>query len=713
MQSMLSSLANSLVPWRREDPQPEPVLRIGVLKYETAPLRFLHIVSSPPSVPQWLMRSFYHIPDVVTHVDIASIRDPSQMVPRDIQDALRDPNSPGGMHFPTAEERSDPALSLELRLKSILSAPLDILLPGSHALMEWPGPLFPYQEDGVRTLIEHDRLLLADEMGLGKTIQVIAALRILIFRRSINSVLLVAPDSLLDQWRQEIQKWAPEIKFNIVRGNPTLRGWAWQDSSNVHVTIVSYNILLRDAGDPQSLARRKSWGIVIADEAQNIKNRDSQTSIALKAIDRSRSWAMTGTPIENSEDDLASIMEFVDYDSSNPEKRLTPGPELRNRHQALQLRRKKIDVLPDLPPKLHTNVRIELGPQQRQSYNNAEQEGIVHLKNLGRDVRIQHVLELITRLKQICNFDPKTGKSSKLDDMEERLEKMVEQGKRALVFSQYTSEDFGVEAVNRRLRRFGVLTFVGGMGGRRDEVIRRFRTSEEHNVLAISLRAGGVGLNLQEASWVFHLDRWWNPASEVQAEDRTHRPGQTNPVNVINYTCINTIEERIEMILEAKQNLFDLLVDDVSIDISKKLNSQELFNLFGLDSPVGATKLTTGRADVKTGLALEQRCEAVLKLKGYEVQITTRSNDGGIDLIAKQVDHIGIEQELLVQCKDYARPVGVEVVRELIGIRPNDRQVILVLAAPAGITATARKAAERGNVTIWDEDELSKLERTL
>jgi len=608
------------------------------------------------------------------------------------------------------EDPIDPTVSLELRLKSTLSAPLEMLLPGPNSVMEWYGPLFPYQEEGVRALLGHDNLLLADEMGLGKTIQVIAALRVLVIRRVINSVLLVVPDSLLDQWIQELQKWAPEIKFNRVRGVPSERGLAWQDVGNVHVTIVSYNILLRDAGDPQAPARRKTWDLVVADEAQNIKNRDSQTSIALKAIDRNRSWAMTGTPIENSENDLASIMEFVDYDPSNPGRRLVPGPELRERHRALQLRRKKIDVLPDLPPKLHTNVKIELGSEQRQSYDKAEQEGKVHLRDLGREVQVQHVLELITRLKQICNFDPETGHSSKLDDMEERLQNMVEQGNRALVFSQYTSADFGVEAVARRLQQFGVLTFVGGMGPRREEIIRRFKTSEEHNVFAISLKAGGAGLNLQEASWVFHLDRWWNPASEVQAEDRSHRLGQKNPVNVVNYTCVNTIEERIETILESKKDLFDMLIDDVSMDISKKLNSQELFGLFGLESPLAARSSGVRLAPDKTGLELEQRCEALLKSHDYIVETTPRSNDGGIDLIAKRVDHLGIEQELLVQCKDYARPVGVEVVRELIGIKPSDRQVTLVLVAPAGTTAAGRKAAERGNVTIWDEGELSKLE---
>jgi restriction system protein len=152
-----------------------------------------------------------------------------------------------------------------------------------------------------------------------------------------------------------------------------------------------------------------------------------------------------------------------------------------------------------------------------------------------------------------------------------------------------------------------------------------------------------------------------------------------------------------------------MLVDDVSLDISMKLNSQELFGLFGLPSPIKT--MTRGDSSyVNDGLALEERCKTLLESHGYTVETTPRSNDGGIDLITKLVDHLGINQELLVQCKDYGRPVGVEVVRELIGVRPIDRQVILVLAAPSGVTATAEKQAGRGSVAIWDEETLSKLE---
>ena len=138
------------------------------------------------------------------------------------------------------------------------------------------------------------------------------------------------------------------------------------------------------------------------------------------------------------------------------------------------------------------------------------------------------------------------------------------------------------------LKEFRPLTFTGAQSPEeRRDIVNRFRRDEDHKVLVISLRAGGVGLNLQEASYVFHLDRWWNPAVERQAEDRSHRYGQTVPVHVFKYSCVNTIEERIDRILDRKQELFDELVDDVSIDLSSVLNARELFGLFGLEAPAG------------------------------------------------------------------------------------------------------------------------------
>ena len=467
------------------------------------------------------------------------------------------------------------------RLRAVLAAPAGSPAVDGDAPLEWAGALMPFQQDGVRALLEMDRLLLADDMGLGKTVQAVAALRILAARDRVGPALVVAPASVLDQWRRELAKWAPELSAIVVRGSADDRTWQWRARKNV--TLVGYETLRSDAGRlPALRPPGEAWSTVVADEAQRIKNRND-TSQVVKSLSRLRSWALTGTPVENHEDELASIMEFVDHRKDAPPARYHPGPALLKRHRELQLRRRKGDVLADLPPKLETKLTVALRPDQRRSYDVAEREGIVYLRSLGANVTVQHILELITRLKQICNFDPKTGSSSKMDDIKDKLQEISARGNKALVFSQYTNDIAGVGAAVRHLREFDPLALTGEIPvEERFSIVKRFRTLDRHKAMVISLRAGGVGLNLQEASYVFHLDRWWNPAVERQAEDRAHRIGQTAKLNVIKYICVDTIEQRIDRILEEKQQLFDELIDDVSMDLSIRLSRKELLGLFGI-----------------------------------------------------------------------------------------------------------------------------------
>ena len=194
-----------------------------------------------------------------------------------------------------------------------------------------------------------------------------------------------------------------------------------------------------------------------------------------------------------------------------------------------------------------------------------------------------HVLELITRLKQICNADPRTGDSCKIEDIAGRMSEIAARDHKAVIFSQYTSATAGVGLIKRRLAEFRPLVLTGDTPvPDRSAVIDAFRSRVEHPALIASLGVGGVGLNLQEASYVFHLDRWWNPAVERQAEDRVHRIGQEAKVHVVKYTCADTIEQRIETILEDKQALFDELIDDVTLNLAARLSREELLGLFGL-----------------------------------------------------------------------------------------------------------------------------------
>ena len=476
-------------------------------------------------------------------------------------------------------------IPLSKRLAYLLQPSTDMLLSKSGPL-EWPGTLFEYKMEGIKALTTHNALLLADDMGLGKTIQAVGALRILFLQRHIESCLLIVPASLISQWRKELYHWAPELRISTIKGPASERAWQWR--SPAHTYLTSYETFRSDFTDnPQSPPRRHIWDVVILDEAQKIKNKDVEVSRKCKQLRRRRAWALTGTPIENRMDDLVSILEFVTplKDGDSP-LRLTHGQELIDRHKRLQLRRKKSDVFPQLPPKIVSQIVLQLDAQQRESYERAEKEGIIQLQEKGQTARIENVLELIMRLKQICNFCPMSGQSAKVEDIYERLGTLESEGHRALIFSQFIDQEYGARAIVSKLQSLQPLLYTGDLSlSQRDAIIREFKENPEHRVLVLSIRAGGQGLNLQDASYVFHFDRWWNPAVERQAEGRSHRLGQTFPVNVYKYICEGTIEERIDKILQEKQLLFDELVDDVTIDLKAKLTSEELFGLFGLTPP--------------------------------------------------------------------------------------------------------------------------------
>jgi SNF2 family DNA or RNA helicase len=203
---------------------------------------------------------------------------------------------------------------------------------------------------------------------------------------------------------------------------------------------------------------------------------------------------------------------------------------------------------------------------------------------MGPDVPILCILELIVRLKQICNRDPVSGESTKMSDIRDRIDELAAEGHKSLVFSQFADGEFGVRRLGWELRQFDPVLYTGTMRlEERSEAIKRFTEDSKHKTMVVSLRAGGMGLNLQAASYVFHLDRWWNPAIEDQAESRTHRMGQREEVTVYRYTARGTIEERIAEVLESKRHLFSEVVDDVSMDLQTVLTKSELMNLFGLE----------------------------------------------------------------------------------------------------------------------------------
>lgn len=607
---------------------------------------------------------------------------------------------------------------LARRLAAILQPPPEALLRADGPL-EWPGRFFPYQQDGIRALLHSQHLLLGDDLGLGKTVQAIAALRLLLHRREIERALIVAPASLLDQWHRELAHWAPELRVMRAQGGAEDRMWQWQ--YRAHITLTSYETLRADCTtSPHCGPRRETWGAVVLDEAQKIKNRDTAIARACRNLPRHRSWALTGTPRENRIQDTASILEFVRGDGQSPSRPLlTFGPSLQASLRECQLRRRKADVLPDLPPKITTELILPLTPAQRRAYDSMEQEAIQALRHptdSNGAVSLTHVLAQITRLKQICNFAPdaaaQTSSSAKLEDLCNRLEELTAAGHKALIFTQYTNDISGARRIAAGLQKFSPLLYTGDMSlGARNEVAQRFQDTDAHHALILSVQAGGQGLNLQAASYVFHFDRWWNPALERQAEGRAHRLGQIQPVHVYTYIMADTIEQRIDEALKRKTQLFEAWVDDASLDLSHILDKRDLCALVGLELDRAPVSLAASDALASsTGAALEKQVAELLIRQGYQLQQVGGSHDGGVDVIAQKSDAIGTRTRLFIQCKDTARPAGVEVVRSLNGVLPaHDRSASGVVVCPAGFTAEAKTFAFARDIQLWDRPKLELL----
>ncbi|HXY34665.1 MAG TPA: DEAD/DEAH box helicase, partial [Planctomycetaceae bacterium] len=250
------------------------------------------------------------------------------------------------------------------------------------------------------------------------------------------------------------------------------------------------------------------------------------------------------------------------------------------------LRRTKELVLTDLPPRLDRDEYLELTPAQQHAYKIAEKEGVIHLNELGDSISVQHVFELVLRLKQITNFDPLTGESAKLDRLLADMEEIAESNGKAILFSQWVK---ALDWLKDRLGAFGPLVYHGGVAtSRREPVLKRFKEDPNCHLLLMSYGTGAVGLNLQFAGYVFLFDRWWNPAVEDQAINRAHRIGQKNPVIVTRFISKDTIEERIDTVLRQKRELFaSVLGDGRTTNASLSMTAAEIFGLFDLKARDG------------------------------------------------------------------------------------------------------------------------------
>ena len=524
------------------------------------------------------------------------------------EESLRDLKPPethrkeAGSDEPSAPSRKtrfrppEDALSLEDRLFYILQPPLETMLAGQELIM--PFEPFPHQFEGIAWLFSQKSALLADEMGLGKTMQTITAVRLLLRGGQIRRVLFICPKPLIPNWQREFRLWAEELPLVTVEGDTNRRRMIWS-MPGTPILIANYELMVRDL-EAMPVEDRPKFDLVVLDEAQRIKNRDSKTAEVARSVTRRRSWTLTGTPIENRPEEMASLFEFMEV----VPPRATP--DIRRLSQLADtyvLRRTKDLVMKDLPPRLDRDEYLELTPAQKHAYETAEKEGVIQLNGLGDSITVQHVFELVLRLKQITNFDPLTGESAKLDRLMADMEEIASSGGKAILFSQWTK---AIDWLAKPLDPFGPLVYHGGVPTKkREPILARFKEDPSRHILLMSYGTGAVGLNLQFAGYVFLFDRWWNPAVEDQAINRAHRIGQTSSVIVTKFISKDTIEERIDAVLAHKREIFEsILGSGETANASLSLNAREIFGLFDLKArsgkgskPVEAPKDSTSKRD--------------------------------------------------------------------------------------------------------------------
>ncbi len=458
------------------------------------------------------------------------------------------------------------------------------------------GTLRPYQEFGVGWLRFLDSMewggCLADDMGLGKTIQALAHLQLLKEEGRTGTTLIVTPKSLVFNWQREAQRFTPNLKCASYLGPK--RAKILEKLDEYDVIFSTYGTVRRDVEQLASIP----FLYVILDEAQAIKNIDSQNARAVRVLNGQRRLILSGTPVENHLGELWSLFDFLNpgmLGTYNAFKKRFGGELsdagglsfLRRTLRPFILRRKKEEVAPDLPPRTEETILCQMETEQRKIYNELKERCrnsvLAQVKSKGLARSKLHILEALLRLRQAaCHprliddeyAESQSGKFNALIDM---LEQVEDEGHKALIFSQFTSL---LSIVRETMDGLGKnYEYLDGQTRNRAERVDRFQEDEDCRFFLISLKAGGVGLNLTAADYVFILDPWWNPAVEAQAIDRAHRIGQDKKVFAYRFVSESTIEERIADLQESKRKLADAIVT-ADENIMRDLTKDDLEVLF-------------------------------------------------------------------------------------------------------------------------------------
>lgn len=450
--------------------------------------------------------------------------------------------------------------------------------------------LHSYQTAGVDFLVRREHALLADDPGLGKTAQCLIAIAVLQKSERVARTLVICPRSVVLQWKREAKRWAG-LHVTIVDGEKQKRAMMWKHSSGL--LIVTPQIVLNDA----EIVAQLHFDLVVCDDISMLKNPNSKMTNAIREIPRQRSWCLNGTPLENKPEDFVNTMQFVYPDLfSRHERNKTISPKvLKARVEPYFLRRRTKDYLTELKEKESIGpLEIEMSPKQARKYRKYEQQQWEEYQMSEANPNKLHIFALITRLIQVCNVDTETGESSKADAIEVLLEQIladVQSDSKAIVFSRFT-KTFGLEYLKEKYAAYNPILYHGEMNAKqREEAVEQFR--DKGRLMLIST-AGARGINLQMANYVFHFDRGWNPAYELQAEARCWRMGQEKTVFVYRYMQVGTIEERIHQVLEQKRAMFDEYVDsmvEVTDDFaSTKFSMEDLVNILRPSTPKHASR---------------------------------------------------------------------------------------------------------------------------
>ena len=452
------------------------------------------------------------------------------------------------------------------------------------------GTLRDYQKRGVAWLQYLENLglnpCLADDMGLGKTLEVIA--RLLKEREGANGVrptLVIAPTSVLGNWRKEIERFAPQLRTLVHQGSTRLKDrQIFAETYQTHdVVLTSFALARLD----EKLLQSMEWHRVVVDEAQNIKNPQAAQTRAILKLAAPHRLALTGTPVENRLRDLWSIFNFLNPGYLGKEAQfrkafempiykgndMTRSATLKKLVEPFILRRVKTDkrIIDDLPDKIEQKMYCTLTPEQASLYEAVVKDVTEQLNEAEGIQRKGLILSTLLKLKQICNHPAQflqdgsaftAERSHKLQRLGEMVEEVIDSGESALIFTQFTEIGGALERHLEHVWHYNTYYLHGGTNvARRDRMVAEFQDPEtEPSLFILSLRAGGVGLNLTKANHVFHYDRWWNPAVEDQATDRAFRIGQRKNVFVHKFVAMGTMEERIDAMIEDKKRLSSLVV---------------------------------------------------------------------------------------------------------------------------------------------------------